>query len=34
MQPMNEKRLHSLKLVYGIALTFIALTLLSSSFLM
>ena len=34
MQPMNEKRLHRLKLVYGIALTFIALTLLSSSFLM
>ena len=34
MQPMNEKRLHNLKLVYGIALAFIALTLLSSSFLM
>jgi len=34
MQPMNEKRLQSLKLVYGIALAFIALTLLSSSFLM
>ena len=34
MQPMNEKRLHGLKWIYGIALTFIALTLLSSSFLM
>jgi nitrate/nitrite-specific signal transduction histidine kinase len=31
---MNEKRLHNLKLVYGIALSFIALTLLSSSFVM
>lgn len=31
---MNEKQLHNLKLVYGIALAFIALTLLSSSFLM
>jgi signal transduction histidine kinase/CheY-like chemotaxis protein len=31
---MNEKRLHNLKVVYGFALAFIALTLLSSSFLM
>lgn len=34
MKTMNEKRLHNLKLVYGVALAFIALTLLSSSFLM
>jgi exonuclease VII small subunit len=34
MNIMNEKRLQNLKLVYGIALAFIALTLLSSSFLM
>ena len=34
MQPMNGIRLHGLKLLYGIALAFIALTLLSSSFLM
>lgn len=34
MKSMDEKRLHKLKLVYGIALSFIALTLLSSSFLM
>jgi len=31
---MNENKLHNLKFVYGIALVFIALTLLSSSFLM
>jgi hypothetical protein len=31
---MDEKRLHNLKLIYGIALAFIALTLISSSFLM
>ncbi len=34
MQAMNGIRLHGLKLLYGIALAFIALTLLSSSFLM
>ncbi len=34
MQPMNGKRLHGLKLVYGTALAFNALTLISSSFLM
>lgn len=34
MIEMDEKRLHTLKLVYGIALAFLALTLLASSFLM
>ncbi len=34
MEEISERRLHSLKLVYGIALAFIALTLLSSSLLM
>jgi hypothetical protein len=34
MKPMNGKRLHDLKLEYGIGLTFIDLTLLSSAFLM
>ena len=34
MIEMDEKRLYRLKLIYGIALAFIALTLLSSSFLM
>ena len=32
MQFMNEKRLQHLKVIYGIALAFIALTILSSSF--
>jgi hypothetical protein len=31
MKPMNGKRLHDLKLEYGIALTFIDLTLLTSA---
>ncbi|MEI6207851.1 MAG: ATP-binding protein [Desulfuromonadales bacterium] len=34
MISVDKKRLHNLKLIYGIALAFIALTLLSSSFLM
>ena len=34
MQPINEKRLHSLKLVFGVAIAFIALTLLASSLMM
>jgi hypothetical protein len=34
MKPLNGKLLHDLKLEYGIALTFIDLTLLSSAFLL